>query len=56
MMFKFKEARKQNQKHLLKYLEDGNLTAFTNLLESKDKNNIDLTTSTAIPTTRLAWL
>jgi ankyrin repeat protein len=34
-------SNNKNQEHLLKYLEDGNLTDFTKLLESKDNNNID---------------
>jgi ankyrin repeat protein len=41
MMSKFNDACKQNQEYLLKYLEDRNLTGFTNLLEDKDENKID---------------
>ncbi|KDR14973.1 transient receptor potential cation channel protein painless-like [Zootermopsis nevadensis] len=41
-MSKFKVTGKQNQQHLLKYLEDGDFGAFINLLKGKDKNDINL--------------
>jgi ankyrin repeat protein len=40
-MSKFNATCKQNQQRLLEYLEDENLSAFTDMLQNKDINNID---------------